>query len=130
MFRDPKFLIFPGGESVEFRIFQKVPACKSKRKNKNDEKIYNVFCGMGIIFRWYLAGSGVGASGPDFFENYLFVGVCLGLKQLSQVLSPSICSKRLGFMFVCKASSIKSIPSLRANFAAETKSLSPDIRTI
>lgn len=45
-------------------------------------------------------------------------------------MRPSICSKRFSLIAVHMGSRIKSIPSLRASFAAGTKSLSPAIRII
>ena len=44
--------------------------------------------------------------------------------------NPSMCSKRLDFTSDHMGSNIKSIPSLLANFAAGTKSLSQEIRII
>lgn len=41
---------------------------------------------------------------------------------------PSICSNKSGLIFAHIGSSTKSMPSRRANLAAGTKSLSPDIR--
>ena len=52
------------------------------------------------------------------------------LKFESHVLNPSICSNKSGFTGAPRGSKIKSIPSLLASLAAETKSLSPDIKTI
>lgn len=54
-----------------------------------------------------------------FFIYFLFLNL------LSQLRRPSICSNNSDLIFAPKGSNIKSIPSRRANFDAETKSLSP-----
>lgn len=64
-----------------------------------------------------------------YLSVVIFPVVCLtGSSQ--KVINPSICSCSSGLTWLNMGSKIKSIPSLRASFAAGTKSLSPDIRTI
>ena len=65
------------------------------------------------------------------------ISLIIGIKSITQVyflgalvLIPSMCSNRSSLIGARIGSKMKSIPSRRACFAAGTKSLSPEIKTI
>lgn len=74
----------------------------------------------GGLFLFYLSQKSSLASGIASLGSFLFGSGNVDFK-------PSMCSNKSGFMGAHIGSRIKSMPSLRANLAAGTKSLSPAI---